>query len=123
MEWNQDERFGAFGGAHAMVVGGYGQLTEAMAKQIRDIRYNSPVTKIEYCGDGVRVHIADGTVIPGDAVIVSVPIGVLQRGNFEFVPELPGWKREALSHIGMGKLNKVSLGTAALSVTFEMSAV
>jgi monoamine oxidase len=106
-EWNQDERFGAFGGPHAMVLGGYGQLADAMAAGVNDIRYNEPVTEISYTDDGVSVSTQSGMKLSADAVIVSVPIGVLQKGHISFSPPLPEWKTEAFTRIGMGKLNKV----------------
>jgi monoamine oxidase len=106
-EWNQDERFGAFGGPHAMVMGGYGQLADAMAAGLSDIRYNEPVTEIVYSDEGVSVTTQSGMKLSADAVVVSVPIGVLQKGSISFSPPLPEWKTEAFTRIGMGKLNKV----------------
>ena len=32
--WNQDEAYGGFGGAHAMVEGGYGRVTDALAEDL-----------------------------------------------------------------------------------------
>lgn len=43
-----------------------------------------------------------------DAVIVTAPLGVLKAGAIRFVPELPGWKQEAVNRLGFGDLNKVS---------------
>lgn len=108
-EWNQDERFGAFGGPHAQVMGGYGQLADAMAAGLHDIRYNEPVTEISYTADGATAVTQSGLSVSADAVVVSAPIGVLQKGKISFSPALPEWKTEAFTRIGMGKLNKVSL--------------
>lgn len=108
VNWNQDERFGAYGGAHAMVLGGYSQLTDAMAALLEDLHYSAPVAEVA-CREGgaVSVSTRDGRRFDADAAIVAVPAGVLHAGSIRFSPELPGWKRQALSQIGMGKLNKV----------------
>lgn len=44
-----------------------------------------------------------------DAVVVTVPIGVLQDGRPGFNPPLPEWKQQAISAVGSGLLNKVIL--------------
>jgi monoamine oxidase len=107
LNWNQDERFGAYGGPHAMVMGGYGQVTDALAAEILDLQLKKPVRKVIYTADGVEVHTRGGEIFIGDAAIVSVPIGVLKADTIQFDPELPHWKQAAISRIGMGKLNKV----------------
>ena len=35
--WNQDEMYGGFGGPHCMVRNGYGQITDALAREIEKI--------------------------------------------------------------------------------------
>jgi monoamine oxidase len=46
---SQDEEWGGFGGAHAMVVGGFGQAMQGLAQQLGDaLRLSTPVAKIEY---------------------------------------------------------------------------
>lgn len=119
--WNQDERFGAYGGAHAMVLGGYGRVTDALAAQIRDLRLNSDVCRVEHTPDHVDVHLRHGEVLRADAVIVSVPIGVLKTGAIEFAPSLPAWKQTAISRIGMGKLSKVSAGEVFATTLLEVA--
>lgn len=57
--WNQDEEFGGFGPPHCMVKGGYGALTDALAKQV-DVRLGQPVKRIAYNGQGVTVTTASG---------------------------------------------------------------
>lgn len=54
-EWNQDERFGAFGGSHAMVSGGYGQITDAYAAALKDVRTGCPVQLVRY-GQGGNIE-------------------------------------------------------------------
>ena len=107
VNWNQDERFGAYGGAHAMVLGGYSQLTDALAARLKRLIFSAPVATVAATDGGVRVTTRDGRQFAADAAIISVPVGVLKAGGLTFEPPLPRWKADALSHIGMGKLNKV----------------
>ena len=57
--WNQDEEYGGFGGAHCMVVGGYGAILAGLAQKL-NIRFNKAVTVISEEGDDVVVTTADG---------------------------------------------------------------
>ncbi len=43
-----------------------------------------------------------------DALIVSVPLGVLKSSAITFHPPLPEWKTQAIHNLGFGLLNKVS---------------
>ena len=107
--WNADEEFGGFGGAHAMVTGGYSQLTAALSKDL-DIRLRSPVSCVQsHPEGGVRVHLENGTALDGAAAIVTVPLGVLKAGSIRFVPPLPQEKQASISRLGFGNLNKVFL--------------
>lgn len=92
-----------------MLKGGYGQLIQMVASRVKDVRLSSPVAKVTYSAEGVVVTTVAGDEVKGDAAIVGVPVGVLQRGNVIFDPPLPTWKSTAMSNIGMGKLNKVQL--------------
>jgi monoamine oxidase len=44
---------------------------------------------------------------PGDAVLVTVPLGVLKKGSISFEPPLPQRKLDAIQRMGFGVLNKV----------------
>lgn len=58
---------------------------------------------------GVRVVTAGGVIHRCDAVVVTVPLGVLKAGDIKFVPELPAWKQDAVRKLGFGDLNKASV--------------
>jgi phytoene dehydrogenase-like protein len=47
--WNQDEAYGGFGGAHGMVKGGYGAITQAMTVGL-DVRLGTPVSSVKHTG-------------------------------------------------------------------------
>ena len=55
----------------------------------------------------VRVVASDGRVFAADAAVVTVPLGVLKRGDVTFSPPLPARKRAAIENLGFGVLNKV----------------
>ncbi|WP_271408676.1 flavin monoamine oxidase family protein [Pseudomonas sp. Q1-7] len=81
--------------------GGYRQLVDHLAQGL-DIRLGHEVRRIERSASGVRV---DG--IAADCCICTVPIGAL--GRIDFLPDLPGRYREALSYLAMGQVEKVIL--------------
>ena len=87
------------------VFGGFDQFTSHLSKNL-DIKLNSPVSKIAYSSDGVEVFTNDKTYTP-DVVVVTVPLGVLQKNLIEFVPDLPEKKKEAINNISWGSVNKV----------------
>ena len=47
------------------------------------------------------------SIFRGDAVIVTVPLGVLKAQAISFHPPLPEWKTQAINNLGFGLLNKV----------------
>lgn len=51
------------------------------------IRLETPVTRVEHTATGAKVTVEGGEVLEADAVIVTVPVGVL--GNIDFEPALP----------------------------------
>ena len=113
--WNQDEMYGGFGGPHCMVRNGYGQITDALAREIEkngEIKLNSIVKKVTVTStknpfDGVNVECADGTTYEGSAVVCTVPLGCLKNNDVEFVPELSAAKQNAVQRLGFGNLNKL----------------
>ena len=62
----------------------------------------------------VQVRLHDGTVLEADAVICSLPLGVLkipsgQPGHISFLPPLPQTKQDAIEQLGCGLLNKCAI--------------
>lgn len=74
------------------------------------INLNQRVTEIHYHPGEVEVRTPTNT-FSGDAVIVTVPIGVLlqDRNGIAFDPPLPRACRNAMAMIHMGVLNKIIL--------------
>ena len=67
---------------------------------------NSPVTEVDYSGDGVKVRVGD-RVFEGSHALVTVSVGVLKKKKIAFNPPLPEEKRKAIDLIQMGNMQKV----------------
>lgn len=90
----------------------YGELLEKLAKGVK-ICLRCKVRSVDTRTPGnVRVTTSSG-IFSADAVVVTVPLGVLQRspcnGGIRFQPPLPERKLAAMSRLGFGALNKVAL--------------
>jgi monoamine oxidase len=66
------------------------------------------VRRIVWGGIGVRVLTGAGT-IAADAVIVTVPPGVLAADGISFNPSLPAAKQQAIHDLPMGRIEKIGL--------------
>lgn len=72
--------------------------------------YSHRVTKVcRTSNNKVTVAVEGGTNFVADAVIITVPIGVLKANLIQFEPELPQWKTSAISGLGVGNENKIAL--------------
>ncbi|MEU4623469.1 FAD-dependent oxidoreductase [Actinoplanes sp. NPDC023801] len=89
------------------IVGGYRLLVDHLAAGL-DIRLRHPVARIVVDTHGVTL-LGDAGSLHADAVIVTVPVGVLAAGGIAFDPPLPATHRTALSRLGMGRVEKVIL--------------
>lgn len=90
-------------GENCFLADSYQPLVEYLSKDCR-IELNSPVKAIHTNGNGVRV-LTDKKSYQADAVIITVPLGVLQHGGIDFQPGLPATKQNAVQRLGMGLLN------------------
>ena len=95
---------------------GYGALIDWLAQVIWRaggvLRLNSVVTTVEWERGSVIVHFKDGEgdqTLEADAVIVSLPIGVLKSHMVRFSPALPESKQEAIKSFEFGVVTKVTL--------------
>lgn len=103
--WDQEH---VLTGGHGLMVQGYYPVIKALAEDL-DIRLNHRVSKITQRYNKVIVTIDNGTNFVADAVIITVPLGVLKANLIKFEPELPEWKASAISDLGVGIENKVAL--------------
>uniref|UniRef100_A0A914I0B2 Lysine-specific histone demethylase n=1 Tax=Globodera rostochiensis TaxID=31243 RepID=A0A914I0B2_GLORO len=118
-DWDQDDPYG-FAGSHMTVKEGLGLLIGRLRTEDLTVHFEHVVDRIKYDEMGVTVDCSVLTdqqqnaknnriSFNADAVLCTVPLGVLKRGDVNFEPELPRWKREAISNMGFGTLNKIIL--------------
>ncbi|WP_375448377.1 flavin monoamine oxidase family protein [uncultured Fibrella sp.] len=88
-----------------LVTGGYVTLVRQLLAGI-DVRLKTVVRAIRQSATGVTVE-TDQQVFEADQVIVTVPLGVLQRADIVFLPELPPAKQTAIQGLAPGLMNKV----------------
>ena len=95
-------------GGDAMVKGGYDVVPAELGTGLR-IRLETPVRSVApTAGGGFAVTLRSGEVVRAGAVIVAVPLSVLQRGGVRISP-LPTPVRRAIDGLAMGSLEKVVL--------------
>ena len=94
----------AFSGSDLLLKPGYISLIDGLAQGL-DIRFNQLVRGISWSSSGVRVTTESG-VFDADRAIITLPLGVLKRGDIEFSPGLPTAKANALAKLRMGVLDK-----------------
>ncbi len=104
----QYDEEGEFKGGDYLLKGDYDTVIKKLAKNI-DIRLGHIVTSIKDSGSGVEVKTKDGKVFSADDVIVTVPLGVLQKGSIAFEPSFPVQKQKAVQGLKMGNLHKTFL--------------
>ena len=94
-------------GEDAFFPHGYDQVARYLARHL-SIELGVVVRRLVLRRGGVRVETSAG-VIPARAVVVTVPLGVLQHEAIEFVPGLPARHAQAVDRLGMGVLSKTFL--------------
>ncbi|PTB65335.1 Sec1-like protein [Trichoderma citrinoviride] len=102
-------------GPHTMVVGGYQSVARGLLQcpSPLEVKTKFAVQRITYHGEGfdgpASIESEDGTVVEADAVVCTIPLGVLKQGTIQFEPPLPSEKADAVLRLGFGILNKVVL--------------
>jgi monoamine oxidase len=105
-----DDGYQVYGYGDSVFVEGFSALVYSLAKGL-DIRRGHLVRRIAYGGKAgtlPRVE-TDREEFEADAVIVTLPLGVLKANAVQFDPPLPPAKRDAIARLGMGALAKVVL--------------
>lgn len=101
------EEGGDLVGGDVVFPDGYVQIVDELLTGY-DVATGEVVTSVRHGADGVTVVTTTGER-SADAVIVTVPLGVLKAGSIEFDPALPDEKLGAIDRLGMGLLDKVYL--------------
>lgn len=97
----------AFPGPDLLIRQGYVQLVDLFADGL-DIRLGEEVRRVHRSARGVQVRTLT-TTYAADAVVVTLPLGVLKKGTVTFTPELPARKQRAIERMDMGLLDKCYL--------------
>ncbi|BDZ39664.1 flavin monoamine oxidase family protein [Microbacterium suwonense] len=72
-----------------------------------EITLASPVVRVAYDDSGVSLRLGTGEALSFDRVIVTAPLGVLQRQGIEFAPALPFSHRGAIAALASGFIETV----------------
>jgi monoamine oxidase len=83
-------------------------LTETCRKQQCNIITNTTVTAVEWSAGKVNVLAADGRSWSAGKLIITVPLGVLQKNTISFLPAIPTYINAA-NGIGWGTVIKTIL--------------
>lgn len=88
------------------ILSGYDSLVNHLARDL-DIRLNDPILSVHWTEKGVKALSLDGEVYEANAILISVPLGVLLSDAIQFYPALPRHKRSALKGLRMGPVIKL----------------
>ena len=111
VEWlhpDHDEEGRDLGGGDVLFPQGYVQIFEPLLGHF-PIEFDTVVASVESVADGAVVVDSDGRRRSADAVVITVPLGVLQAGDIAFDPPLGPERLGAISRLGMGTLDKLYL--------------
>jgi predicted NAD/FAD-dependent oxidoreductase len=97
-----------YGGEDLLFPDGYAQIL-GRPEQSLDIRLGTEVRQVTLRDDGVHLASAQDDLGQFDAVIITVPLGVLKAGRIAFSPALPEDKQIAIRRLGFGLLDKLYL--------------
>ena len=103
--WNDSD----YDGIDVVFPGGYAEMFTAL-NEASEIRLGTPITSVTLTDAGVTLGTAGARETDiFDAVIVTLPLGVLKQGSVSFSPPLLNDKQSAIQRLGMGVLDKVYL--------------
>ena len=95
-------------GAEIAFPNGFGEILLPLVAGM-EVSTGRVVQRIAVRPDGVDVTTDDGMTQRCDRMVVTVPLGVLQRGDIAFDPPLPVAKSAAIARLGMGVLDRIVL--------------
>jgi len=94
-----------YAGEDVLFPSGFDQIIPPMTQGL-DIALGAEVRAISPHRAGAQVALTDGTVLTAEHVVVTVPLGVLQRGTITFGAPLKKKRQKAIETLQMGLLNK-----------------
>jgi monoamine oxidase len=102
--WDQDE---PWPGDNCFLPSSYQPIINGLQKNCL-IQLNTLVKAINTHNDHVEI-ITENEVFYADAVIVTLPLGILKKNLVSFSPALPDNKQQAIQRLGMGIFNITAL--------------
>ncbi|MFI4937670.1 MAG: flavin monoamine oxidase family protein [Candidatus Berkiellales bacterium] len=120
-EFNEEKLFQYKLGAHKkesesnfLVTNGYikileGMLSDAQKTGLLEVRLSTEINEIHYTSYNIAVHSKKGETFHADAIICTLPLGVLKSGNIRFTPNLPKLKVKSINKLKMAIHNKMIL--------------
>lgn len=102
--WDAEE---AWPGENCFVINTYESIVKGLLSNC-SVHLNTIVKAITLNNNVVTVE-TDNKIYHADAVIVTVPLGVLKKNSIAFFPPLPASKVEAIKRLGMGLFNVTAL--------------
>lgn len=96
-----------FGGDDKLFKDGYNIISDYLANGI-EIELENKVKTIDWTDQKIKITSNKKNYF-SDKVIMTIPLGVLQKQIIKFTPNLPKEKLAAINNIGMGVLNKCYL--------------
>ena len=93
-----------FKGPDLLLKTGYINIINGLAQGL-DVKLSQKVTAVTQTGSSVSVTTTTNT-FDADRVVVTLPLGILQRSDISFSPRLPAAKTSALARLKMGVLDK-----------------
>jgi monoamine oxidase len=107
LHWADDEKFS---GNDVILPQGYDAVPQLLARQAVQagarLQLDTEVSHISYNSKGVKVRTNKGEW-EADALICTLPLGVLKTQKISFSPALPSPHRQAIENLGVGRVNKV----------------
>lgn len=77
-EWDQDDQY-EWAGDHCLIPTGYSSIAKNLAENI-PISFETVVQSVHYNKDGVCVYASNNKFYEADAVLITLPLGVLKEG-------------------------------------------
>jgi len=102
------DKGGQSGEGDYRLMSGYDALVNHLAEHL-DIRLNDPVISVKRKPSNTKpiIETLDGEIFEANAVVITIPLGVLQSGSISFEPDLSSSKKQALLGIRMGPVIKL----------------
>jgi monoamine oxidase len=94
------------------IEGGYGKIIRFLCNELTQaggkILYSTRVKSVHYGNKNVKVITINGDEFEADKIVITAPLGILQREEIIFTPPLPAYT-EAARKIGFGGVIKFIL--------------